>query len=65
MPDSNNVTPLDSEELIGTEPVQYDPAILAALLRSMGKIELELLSHGLTEAQRQRVLRLRQYRSII
>lgn len=70
MPASNELstTPKASvnvDVLMGTEPIVYDAAILAALLRSMHTVENELFASGLTKPQQALVGRLRHYRAII
>lgn len=53
------------DELWGTTPVEYDPAILAAILRGMGNVEMELFKSGLTKHQLKLMDRIRHYRGII
>lgn len=59
------VTTEQLDEMIGASPITYDPAIAAAILRSMGNVELELFSSGLTKPQQKLLGRIRHYRSIL
>ena len=72
MPDSKRtstkaakITTEQLDEMIGATPITYDPAIAAAILRSMGNVELELFRSQLTKPQQRLLGRIRHYRSIL
>ena len=68
MPDSNEVstTTTDADDLlIGTDPIVYNPAIHASILRSIGRVENELFASGLTKPQQKLLGRIREYRTIL
>lgn len=59
------VTTEQLDELVGATPITYDPAIAAAIMRSMGNLEIELFRSGLTRPQQKLLGRIRHYRSIL
>ena len=62
---ATKVTTEQLDEMIGATPITYDPAIAAAILRSMGNVELELFRSQLTKPQQRLLGRIRHYRSIL
>lgn len=69
MPDSKStstkVTESDLDQLTIGEPIVYNPAIAAAILRSIGNLEIELFRTGLTHHQSQLLGRIRSRRAIL
>lgn len=64
-PVSTKKVRINPDALIGQTDITYDPAIVAAILRSIGNVEIELFRSGLTKPQQALVGRIREYRAIL
>ena len=64
-PTSTKVTEEQLDQLTGAVPLAYDPAIAAAVLRSLGNLENELFRSGLSKPQQRIIDRIRSRRVIL